>query len=124
MDTALTAVFTSNIVLTAFASIAMYFLWGMINGLQLIALTCLFTIRLPANVMSVNIEILQVAAFDLFHSDVILQKIFNFSSTPSFNTVFDEASFNGSNFIIGNAPMFVFMVAYFLFLIIRWLIID
>lgn len=88
MEMTLTAVFSSNLVLTVFASIAMYFLWGMINGLQLIALTCLFKIRLPSNVMSVNIEILKIAAFDLFQSDWFLMKIFRFSDTPSISPEF------------------------------------
>jgi hypothetical protein len=124
VESAMTFVFTGNIVITAFASVAMYFLWGMINGLQLIALTCLFKIRLPANVMQVNLEILQVAAFDFFQSDVILQAVFNFTETPSFSQDFEEASFGGSNFIIGNGPMFLFMVGYIIFLLTRWFIIS
>jgi hypothetical protein len=100
----------------------MYFLWGMINGLQLIALTCLFKIRLPSNVMSVNIEILKIAAFDLFQSDWILMKIFNFSDTPSISPEFEEASFEGANFIIGNGPIVLFMIGYFFFLLVRWVI--
>jgi len=120
MEMALTAVFSSNLVLTVFASIAMYFLWGMINGLQLIALTCLFKIRLPSNVMSVNIEILKIAAFDLFQSDWFLMKIFRFSDTPSISPEFQEATFEGANFIIGNGPMMLFMIGYFVFLLARW----
>ena len=52
--------------MTAFTSIVIYYLWGMINSLQLIALTCLFKIRLPANIFAFNKEILKLANFDLF----------------------------------------------------------
>lgn len=38
-----TSVFLSgNFFLTAFTSVVIYYLWGMINSLQVIALTCLF----------------------------------------------------------------------------------
>ena len=57
---------SGNFLLTAFTSLVIYYLWGMINSLQIIALTCLFRIRLPANVLAFNIEILKLANFDLF----------------------------------------------------------
>jgi 3-methyladenine DNA glycosylase Tag len=49
----LKSVFFSNFATTAVFSIMMYYLWGMINGLQLIAMTCLFRIQLPANAFTV-----------------------------------------------------------------------
>jgi len=51
-------------------------------------------------------------------------KIFKFSKTDSFNTAFHEAAFVGSNFILGIGPMFLAMVAYSLFLLIRWVMIS
>lgn len=69
ISTTMTFLFSSNVVVAGFASVVLYFLWGMINGLQLIALSSLFKIKLPANVNVVNIEILRVAAFDLFKTE-------------------------------------------------------
>jgi len=111
-------------VLTIFTSAILCYVWGIVNGLQIIAMTCLFRIRLPANVQIVFVEILKLAAFDMFKTEALYMKIFNFSKTDSFNTAFDDAAFVGSNFILGIGPMFMAMVAYSIFLLIRWVIIS
>jgi len=80
---------SSNLLLTIFSSILIAYLWGMINGLQIIAMTCLFKVRLPNNVLVVNVEILKIAAFDLFHTSDLYQKIFQFTDTPSYSTIFE-----------------------------------
>jgi len=64
--------FSGNILMTVFTSLVIYYLWGMINNQQVIALTCLFKIRLPANILAVNKEILKLANFDLFQTEWIL----------------------------------------------------
>jgi hypothetical protein len=98
------------------------YLWGIANGLQIIAMTCLFRIRLPTNVQVVFVEILKLAAFDLFKTETIYMKIFNFSKTNSFSNSFDEAAFSGSNFTIGIGSMFLVIIAYAIYLPTRWLI--
>jgi hypothetical protein len=60
----------------------------------------------------------------MFKTEALYMKIFNFSKTDSFNTAFDDAAFVGSNFILGIGPMFMAMVAYSIFLLIRWVIIS
>ena len=75
----LSAFFSGNLALTIFTSIVIFYLWGMINGLQLIAMTCLFRIRLPANVSSIMNEILKLANFDLLRTGWIIDKVFRFS---------------------------------------------
>lgn len=49
-----------------FMSVLFTYLLGMINGMQIQALTCLFSIRLPSNAMAVMIMILKLASFDFF----------------------------------------------------------
>jgi hypothetical protein len=120
VNSSLSVFFSSNMALTIFTSVIIFYLWGMINGLQLIAMTCLFRIRLPANVMSVMIEILKLANFDLLRTGWLIDKIFKFSDTPSFSATFEEASYEGSNFILGIGSMFIAMVYYALFLCVRW----
>ena len=74
---------------------------------------------MPANAFSIMTMILNLAAFDFFQTDKILNGIFYFKETPSFSQIFDDAGFNGSNFIIGIGPMFLMMVSYAFFLAIR-----
>ena len=116
-------VFSSNIILTIFTSAILGYLWGIVNGLQLITMTALFRIRLPANVQVVFVELLKLAAFDLLQTETIYMKIFKFTKTESFSTAFDEAAFSGSNFIIGIGPMFLAMVFYAFYLLTRWMMI-
>lgn len=73
--------------------------------------------------MVVNIELLKLAAFDLFQTEWLLEKVFSFSSSPSFSDTFDQAAYEGSNFIILIAPLFIYMCAYLFFLFIRWVVV-
>ena len=51
----------SNVAMTVFLTAILVFVWGMINGMQVISLTCLFEVRLPPNIFSVNLQILKLA---------------------------------------------------------------
>ena len=61
----------------------------MINGLQVMTLTALFKIRMPAKSMSLMIMILSLAAFDFFSTEKINAKIFSFSETDSYTPIFE-----------------------------------
>jgi hypothetical protein len=85
-------------------------------------MTCLFKVRLPTNVFVVNVEILRIAAFDLFQTGALYGLVFKFSETPSFNTIFEETEFTGSIFIAGIGTMFIVMAFYPVFLVTRFLV--
>ena len=72
-----------------FMSVLFVYLVGMVNGLQILALTCLFHIRIPSNAMSIMTMILSLAAFDLFETEKIYEKIFNFTKTDSYTPIFE-----------------------------------
>ena len=74
---------------------------------------------MPANALSIMTMILNLAAFDFFQTDKILNGIFYFKETPSFSQIFDDAGYSGSNFIIGIGLMFIMIVFYGFFLAIR-----
>jgi len=78
-------------------------------------------VRLPSNVFIVNVAILQLASFDLVRFDKVYNFLFNFSETPSFNGVFEESKFIGSNFIIGAGPLFLTIWVYIIYLVNRLL---
>jgi hypothetical protein len=68
------------------------------------------------------VMILNLAAFDFFKTEKILNGILHFKKTESFSQIFENASFTGSNFIIGIGPMFLMMVFYVFYLAIRGLV--
>ena len=119
VDGGMKAVMAGNLALTIFFTAVIYFLWGMINGMQVISLTSLFRVRLPPNVYTVMIQILKLSAFDLFQTEIWYKAIFKFSENQAFSPIFEEAELEGSNFIMGIGPMFMFMFFYALFLLIR-----
>ena len=80
-------------VLSVFLSLVFMELMGMINGLQIQALSCLFRVRLPINALMIMTMILKFAAFDMFQTENINEKIFKFTKTDSFSQIFDDAGY-------------------------------
>ena len=77
--------------------------------------------RLPTNVYTMNVEIMKIASFDIIRTDKINNFLFTFTETPSFSEVFEDSSFEGSNFIIGAGPLFLTICVYVIYLINRLL---
>ena len=107
----------------AFISLAlagvMQYLFGMVNALQMIVLAVYFDLLIPANIKAILVAINKTCNFDLFKTDDIFAEFFGFEDTESFSEKFEETGLDGSNFIIGIGPIFLFVV-YFL----GWMIIH
>jgi hypothetical protein len=58
--------FGATSVSSIFLSGLFIYLMGMVNGMQIQSLTCLFKVRLPTNAMTIMVTILNLAAFDMF----------------------------------------------------------
>ena len=71
VEQSMKVLFSASSVGSLFMSVLFTYLLGMINGMQIQALTCLFRIRLPSNAMAVMNMILKLASFDLFKTDII-----------------------------------------------------
>ena len=74
---------------------------------------------MPSNAMDFMTMILNLAAFDFFQTDKILNGIFHFKETESLSQIFEDAGFMGKNFILGTGPIFLMIVAYTIYLSIR-----
>lgn len=55
-----------------------FYLWGLINQLQLTSLTIFFAVRLPASVMNFLKIVIQISSFDIFYAEPIIKRIFKF----------------------------------------------
>ena len=102
----------ANMVATTIFSTSMQFMWGLVNTLQLIALTIFFDTLSPVNVQSVLINILKISNFDLYPTDQIYEKVFDFTETQPFNSLFEETGFESSNFILLTGTLFIFVLFY------------
>ena len=96
---------TTVIASLVFAGMLQY-LWGLINTLQIITLTALFSILAPLNAQYVMFQLMGYANFDIFRTQDILQAMFNFKETEPFNVVFEQAGYESATFIIELGLMF------------------
>ena len=75
-------------------------------------LIVLLDLNAPGNMQSVYITTLKIANFDIYHTEDLYNKWFEFEETESWNLKFEEADISGSNFIILIGPTFL-AVAFF-----------
>ena len=91
----------------------------MVNSLQMMVITLLFSVFQPANSHILQSAILHLCAFDLFRVENVYKQIFGFEETESFNLVFEEANMEGHNFILGIGPIFLVFILYPFYAIIH-----
>ena len=121
----LQTLFGTNLVLAAFGSFLLQFLWSLINGLQMIVITSLFNSDLPYNSHAVNVQILQLVnfEFEFLSSEQQLERIFDFSDTDAFldngeqTPRFSQAGYETSNFIELLGPIFFAILAWLAYLV-------
>ena len=104
-----------------FAGVLQY-LWGMVNTLQVINLAIIYDCLLPENMLVILSEVNKACNFDFYNTENLYIKMFGFEDTESFSPKFEEAGFEGSNFIISIGPIFIFIVLFPMFLLIRALV--
>ena len=68
-----------------FMSFLLIYLMGLINGLQVQALSALFAVRMPTNANDIMVMFMNLASFDVFNTEKIYRKIFGFSDTESYS---------------------------------------
>lgn len=92
---------------------------GALNAIQIIMLTILFRLSIPVNMFDIFGPLLQLSNFDVFKTDIIYEIIFGFGETEPFDQIFEEAGFEGSNFIVGIGPLFIIVVLSLVWIIIQ-----
>ena len=82
----LKTIFGSSFLLSIFLAILLQYIWGMINTLQIIVLTCLFTrLEIPMNADEIMKMILRLCALDFMQTDKVFEKWFDFRQTDAFD---------------------------------------
>ena len=84
----------------------------MINALQIMVLAVLFNILFPVNAKVISFEILKACSFDFYQTDTIFAELFGFTETESFSDAFEEAGYEGSNFVMGMGISLLFVVSF------------
>ena len=109
-ENALKAFFSANIAMSLLIAGMLQYLWGLINTLQMVVLTSLFTrLEIPLNADSMMVMMLKLCSLEFISTEDIYAFLFDFRDTDSFGSIADEegnltskweeAGFEGSNFI-------------------------
>ena len=83
-----------NIIMHPFLMFSLSMLWGLINGIQIIAFLMLFNIPIPANILIVDTVFYEIANFDLIEFDWV---------TDIIDNIFGELDNNKEVFLSDNA---------------------
>ena len=98
----------TNFFLSFFMIGVLQFLWGLINTLQMIMFTVLFSCNFPLNASKIMIAIMKLTNLDIIDTESILTAMWNFKvETDSISPIFEEAGYESSNFIIELGPLFL-----------------
>ena len=110
----------SNLILGAFMSFILTYLWGMINALQIVTLTTLFNLDIPDNANIIMEAILALMSLEVVDTDSLFVSWFGFRETQLFAlrtlengeelSKFEDAGYDSSNFIQLLGPIFLLMV--------------
>jgi hypothetical protein len=95
MNTLVIGNFLLNFALQASLSL----MWGMINCLQLFVHLPLLNIQFPPNANLFMRKLIDVASFDIFPTDAIYGRLFNFTETSPLNDRTNELHYSTRNTI-------------------------
>ena len=87
-------IFSGSCIITSFvfASLLQY-LWGMINTMQLMMATALFSVILPTNVQMFMFALLKLANFDIYNTEDFWNSLFHMKEQGAFNAIFEHAGY-------------------------------
>ena len=98
------------------------YLWGIINSLQLIVLTVLFSVKMPETCYETLKYIMQMTNLDTIDTTYAFNAMFNFRETAPFNEAFGTAGYDSTNFFIESGALFFIVCAFILWVPIRKLL--
>ena len=87
----------------------------------MMVITILFSCYHPMNSLIIQVKILDLCNFDFFNTVDLYNSIFKFEEGGSFSQIFEQAGFDGHNFILGIGPMFLAYVAFPIFVLFHQL---
>ena len=79
----------------------------------------MFELHLPDNLQVILIEITKTCNFEFYNPEEDYVEWFGFVETESFSEAFEEADMEGNNFIIALGTMFIFVMGYPLYILMR-----
>lgn len=82
-----------NILTSFIFAYLLQYLWGMINTLQLMMMTALFSIQPPINTQMFMFALLKFVNFDIYNTEELWNMIFHLKEQGPFNAIFEHGGF-------------------------------
>ena len=117
MSTAVTSFIASNLLASTMMSGALQFLWGTVNALQMIVLTCLFSVMRPKNAEVTLIAIMAYVNLDIFPVEKFINFFFDFPETEPFNPIFELAGYESTTYILELGVIFFIIMGFAIVLV-------
>ena len=108
---AVKALMAGNLGITIAMATSLQYLWGMVNGLQLMVLAVFFKCEMAPNSKIIMVEILKSCSFEVFDMEKFFDQ-FEFNESDDFSEIFVEAGMDGSIFVVGLGSVVIFIVIF------------
>ena len=105
------AAMAGNLGVTIAMATSLQYLWGMVNGLQLMVLAVFFAVDMAPNIKVIMVEILKSCSFEVVDMETFFEK-FEFGESESFSEIFAEAGMDGSIFVVGLGSVVIFILLF------------
>lgn len=105
----------SNMFLSILFAGVLQFLWGLINTVQMVMVTALFSILIPQNAFTLMITLLKLSNLDILRTEEIHRSLFGFTDKVPFNAVYEQAGYETTNFLIESGTLLFVIIAFALF---------
>lgn len=116
---------SANIGLSIFLSGVLNQLWSLVNTVQIIVITYMFSILMPVNAELLLLSLMKLTNLDIISTEVAINWIFDFPHTDPLNERFNRAGYESSNFFIELGPFFFIISVFFLIILpLRFLMIK
>ena len=108
---------SANIGLSIFLSGVLNQLWSLVNTVQIIVITYMFSVLMPQNAELLLLSLMKLTNLDIIKTEVAINWVFNFPTTAPLNLRFEQAGYESSNFFIELGPLLFIISGFFLIIL-------
>lgn len=111
-DTAIKTILASSLLVNVLMLSSMELMWGVINGIQLMAYMPLFFVKVPANATSFIQMLLQLSSFEILPTGLFNEFLFFFPETEPLGLNFQELGYESPFTILNLGSIFYMFLLY------------
>lgn len=122
-DTAIKTILTSSLLVNILMISSMEMMWGIINGIQLMAYMPLFFVKVPANATLFIQMLLELSSFELLPTDLFNDFLFFFPETEPLGLNYQELGYESPFTILNLGSIFYMFIMYVVLMAVHLLLV-